>query len=46
MLEEKMMDLNISDRFQLFVYEKRNHENITANNDQLNNQVEEFLSKL
>lgn len=46
MLEEKMIDLDLFDRFRLFVYENRNHENITANNEELDIRVKEFLSHL
>ena len=46
MLEEKMIDAGLFDRFHLFVYENRNHENIAVNNEELDNRVEEFLSHL
>src|SRR5690606_2383281 len=46
MLEEIMIGLGIFGRFQLFVYKNRNHQNIAANNEELDMRVEEFLSHL
>ena len=45
-LEEKIIDLGISDKFQLFVYENRNHEDIAVNNEALDIRVKEFFSDL